>query len=48
MFDFYNMFYPKYLNINELKEACKYKVITDIEYKEITGEEYIKEDIKAV
>ncbi len=32
--------YPKYWDINKVKDAVIKKVITAEEYKEITGEEY--------
>ncbi|WP_102400221.1 XkdX family protein [Haloimpatiens massiliensis] len=41
MFDFYNTFYRMgYLKIDDVKEACKWKCISETEYKEITGEDY--------
>lgn len=42
MFDFYNLFFKEgYLKIEDLNEACKWRVINKEEYKEITGQEYI-------
>jgi len=44
MFNFYNLFYKeKYLNIDDLKEATKWNVISKEEFKTITDEDYIKE-----
>lgn len=44
MFNFYNLFYKeKYLNLNDLKEATKWGVLTVEEFKSITEMDYIKE-----
>lgn len=43
MFDFYNLFYGMgYLTLVELDEAAEWGVITEAEYKLITGKEYAK------
>lgn len=40
-YDFYKLFYEVgYLTLDEIKEACKWNVITKEEFKEITGQEY--------
>lgn len=42
MFDFYNLCYKKeYLNIEDLKRATAVEVITQEEYKNITGLDFI-------
>lgn len=36
--------YPKYWNLNQVKDAVIKKVITAEEYKDITGEEYLSSE----
>ncbi|WP_312575433.1 XkdX family protein [Clostridium sp.] len=44
MFNFYNLFYKeKYLNLDDLKEATKWGVLTVEEFKSITEMDYITE-----
>ncbi|URZ15811.1 XkdX family protein [Clostridium felsineum] len=40
-FDFYDVFYSLgFFTINQVQEACKWSVINQSEFKEITGQEY--------
>lgn len=44
MFNFYKLFYSeKYLNLDDLKEATKWGVLTVEEFKSITETDYIIE-----
>ncbi|WP_164509057.1 hypothetical protein [Clostridium rectalis] len=41
MFEFYNLFFKEgYLKIEDLEQACKYKVISERQFKNITNKEY--------
>lgn len=43
MFNFYNMFYGlKYLSLEDIHEATKWKILSSDEFKQITGQDYIE------